>query len=167
MKETIQTKRLSIAPFAESDRTLLSMLLTDDAIKKTYLIPDFDSETALLGMIYAFLCLSRDENRFVRGIYHANELIGFVNDVEIEGREIELGYVIAPAHQNKGFATEMLEAVLSCLLEADFDVVRTGAFCENAPSIRVMEKCGMERSDRTEQIEYRGQIHNCVYYEKR
>ncbi len=46
-----------------------------------------------------------------------------------------------------------------------FTVVKTGAFTENIASIRVMEKCGMRRFDETEEIEYRGKNHTCVYYE--
>ena len=42
--------------------------------------------------------------------------------------------------------------------------VRCGAFSENTASIRVMEKAGMVREDFTEDIEYRGIMHHCVYY---
>ena len=42
--------------------------------------------------------------------------------------------------------------------------VRCGAFPENTASIRVMEKAGMVREDFTEDIEYRGIMHHCVYY---
>lgn len=78
---------------------------------------------------------------------------------------IELGYVIHPAYQGKGYATEMLNAVLLDLKELGYIKVLAGAFEENIASIRVMEKCGMEKTDREEDIAYRGRKHHCVYYE--
>jgi RimJ/RimL family protein N-acetyltransferase len=40
-----------------------------------------------------------------------------------------------------------------------------GAFAQNKASQRVMEKAGMERIPFTEEIEYRGNTHLCVYYQ--
>ena len=39
-----------------------------------------------------------------------------------------------------------------------------GAFAENLSSIRVMEKCGMQKLAKRADIEYRGKLHRCVYY---
>ncbi len=162
--QPIQTSRLQIAPFGEQDRPALARLLLDDAIKKTYMIPDLPDEAALDKLICAFLALSHAEDRFVRGIYLDNDLIGFVNDVDITETVIELGYVIAPAHWGQGYASEMLRAVMPALLDKGFACVLAGAFSENTASIRVMEKCGMEKIARTDVIEYRGVVHQCVYY---
>lgn len=77
-------------------------LLTNDDIKKTYLIPDFKTEEEITGMVEKQLEFSLSEAHFVRGIYLDHTLIGFVNDVEIANGVIELGYVIHPAFQNRG-----------------------------------------------------------------
>ena len=53
---------------------------------------------------------------------------------------------------------------MSALFSEGFSAVKAGAFSENAASIRVMEKCGMTKTGETEQIEYRGKTHTCVYY---
>ena len=45
-----------------------------------------------------------------------------------------------------------------------FETVLAGAFVENAASMRVMEKSGMTRQDYTDEIEYRGVTHTCIYY---
>ena len=45
-----------------------------------------------------------------------------------------------------------------------FRKVIAGAFEENRASLRVMEKCGMTLQPETEDIDYRGKIHRCVYY---
>ena len=52
------------------------------------------------------------------------------------------------------------------LFAKGFREVVCGAFEENTASLRVMEKAGMEKLDITESIEYRGKVHNCVYYSK-
>ncbi len=165
MTRTIQTARLEIRPFSVEDTDELSDLLLNDDIKKTYMIPDFDSGEALQKMIDTFMRLSRDPGRFVRGVYLSSALIGFVNDVEIGNDRIELGYVIHPAFWNRGYATEMLGTVIRALLANRFSTVRAGAFFENTASLRVMEKCGMKRCPQTESVEYRGVPHTCIYYE--
>ena len=50
------------------------------------------------------------------------------------------------------------------LFSRGFEAVTAGAFSENAASLRVMQKCGMELQDFTEDIAYRGTTHKCIYY---
>ena len=95
------------------------------------------------NLFLRLVALSRAENHFVRGIYLENTLIGFLNDADMRGNTIELGYVITPKHWGKGYMTEALSAVLKYLLQNGYDEVRTGAFAENLASVRVMEKCGL------------------------
>ncbi len=165
MAEIIKTKRLVIKPFSVEDTDPLSELLVNDEIKKTYMIPDFDSREKFDRMVNRNLELSLEDDYFVRGIYLDEKLIGFVNDVEIEDSCIELGYAIHPDFWGNGYATEMFCAVIHELLGTRFTTIRAGAFSENPASIRVMEKCGMRKCPYTEQIEYRGVQHTCVYYE--
>lgn len=169
MIEILKTARLEIKPFAAEDRERLSSLLTNEDIKKTYMLPDFATSEQLEKMMDNFARLSHDEGRFLRGIYDADGLVGFVNDVEMVNRYaggyIELGYVIHPDCWGRGYATEMLGAVIGVMSCEGFATVRTGAFSENPASMRVMEKCGMQRIALTEEIEYRGQNHHCIYYE--
>ncbi len=165
MVNTIKTQRLEIKPFSNKDREKLQELLENERIKKTFMIPDFTNREALEHMITTMIDLSLSNDHFTRGVYSAKELIGFVNDVEIDNSCMELGYVIHPNHWNKGLATEMLTAVIQELLGNPFSVIKTGAFCENIASIRVMEKCGMQKCPQTEIVRYRGSDHACVYYE--
>jgi len=48
-----------------------------------------------------------------------------------------------------------------------FSEVLAGAFEENLASMRIMEKSGMTRIEKTDEIEYRGKVHQCVYYSKK
>lgn len=99
------------------------------------------------------------------GIYLNGTLIGFVNDCGIEDDEIEIGYVVHPEYQGRGYASEAVKAVLGELRETGFRKVSAGYFAENEASRRVMEKCGMKPVERTDEEEYRGEKHLCRYCE--
>ena len=161
----INTARLCLHAFSDEDAETMIALLTNSEVIKTYMVPDFRSSAEGVKLFERFKELSVSDERFVYGIYLEEKLIGFINDVEIKETEIELGYVIDPSYKNQGFATEVLAAAIKELFAAGFSVVRTGAFEENAASMRVMEKCGMVRLEQEEEIRYRGKVHRCFIYE--
>ena len=161
-----KTQRLTLHPFCESDKPKMLEMLYDESIKKTYMIPDFKSVAEAEKLFGAFSRLSLSADRYVGGIYLGDELIGFMNDTEIEGDRIELGYVISPKYQNNGYCTEALTGAVAYLFENGFSEVICGAFEENAASIRVMQKSGMTKLEKTDEIEYKGKRHNCIYYSK-
>ncbi|MBQ7801774.1 MAG: GNAT family N-acetyltransferase [Oscillospiraceae bacterium] len=163
----IRTKRLTLKPFAECDTDSALDLLTNDIIKKTYMLPDFEKHEDALPLFKRLTELSQDENHYVRGIYLNKHLIGFLNDVEIENGSIELGYLIRPDYHGRGYMTEALCGVISDLFDQGYCEVITGAFEDNIASIRVMIKAGMTKLDKLDEIEYRGTIHRCVYYSKK
>lgn len=153
-----------LTPFSPDDQERVLDILTSEKIGQTYMLPDFENREAAIPLFRRLLELSREEKRYVRGIYLDDELIGFVNDVEISGTAIELGYVIHPKHQGKGYMTKALRAAMNDLFQKGYGQVICGAFEHNAASIRVMEKAGMHRIEKTDEIEYRGEIHRCIYY---
>ena len=158
--------RIILRPIRESDRQEMHEMLTDSQIKKTYMLPDFENQEQVEKLFQRFIQLSNQEDRFVRGMDAEGKLVGFLNDVGIEDGKIELGYVVHPDYWGKGYCTEGLKQAMEMLFAKGFREVVCGAFSENAASIRVMEKAGMEKLDLTESIEYRGKIHKCVYYSK-
>ena len=160
----LETERLVLRPFEETDCPALAVLLRNDRIKQTYMLPDFENEAQAMSLAKRLLELSLDPGRYVAGIYREGTLVGFFNDVEIENGTVELGYVVDPAHWGRGYATEMLKAAAAYLLSSGFCQVVTGAFEENTASIRVMVKAGMTKLEKTDEIDYRGKIHRCVYY---
>ena len=72
-------------------------------------------------------------------------LIGMI-DARIDAYMVNIGYVIAKSHWNRGYATEALKAVLAWT-DAQEEVERVWAVCAvaNPASACVMEKAGMER----------------------
>lgn len=164
-KEILETERLRLRPFLEKDRQEAVEILCDEKIKKTYMLPDFPDKKKAEALFKRLMDFSRSDDHFVYGIFHENNLIGFINDCEISDLSMEIGYVIAPCYQGKGFATEAVKACIDELFRMGFEHVRAGFFEENIASCRVMQKCGMHKINLEEDIEYRGVIHHCLYYE--
>lgn len=152
---------------SDAQQEPMLQLLTDAQIKLTYMLPDFECKEAAIPLFRRLCTLSREPGRFVRGIYADGALVGFLNDVEITGSSMELGYVIHPEHWGRGYATAALKLAMEQLFAWGFQEVITGAFEENCASLRVMEKAGMTRLEKTDEIEYRGTRHRCIYYSKR
>jgi RimJ/RimL family protein N-acetyltransferase len=81
---------------------------------------------------------------------------GLVGDVGLspadgEAGVVKLGYTMAPAFQGRGYATEAVGALIDYAFDRlGADVVRAYASAENAPSIRVAEKVGMQLMERFE-----------------
>lgn len=158
---------MELKKLTESDWGVMAQLLTDETIKQTYMLPDFEKTEDAYPLFRRLAELSQDRNHFVRGIWTEEKLVGFCNDVEILDGSIELGYAIHPAHWGKGYATEALKLAVRDLFALGYREVTAGAFAENIASIRVMEKAGMVQMAKTEEIEYRGKVHQCVYYSVR
>ena len=160
----IKTERLALHPFRDNDIKALCDILTNENIAKTYLLPDFKDEQAALALAKRLQILSLMEDRYIAGIYIENKLIGMINDVDIHGERIEMGYAVHPDYWNQGYATEAFRGVIAYLFENGFSEVYTGAFESNCSSIRVMEKSGMKRMNSKASVTYRGKHHNCLYY---
>ena len=157
---------MKLRAFQESDWPRAAEILTSREVAKTYMLPEFESAEAARPLFDRLLTLSRTGERYERAMEADGLFVGFLNDVEQRGTQIELGYVIHPDHKNQGYATEALAAAMQALFDLGLTAVVTGAFAENTASMRVMEKCGMLRTDFEEVIPYQGVDHRCVYYKK-
>lgn len=163
----IKTERLVLKPYTDDDRVRMIQMLTDEKIKETYMIPDFKSEEEALKLFFRLKNDSLSDKCLEAGIYLNCMLIGFVNEVDKDGDRIELGYVIDPEYNNRGYATEALKGVMDELFRSGVKEIVTGAFESNIASIKVMQKCGMKLTQKVEDIEYHGMVHHCVYYSKK
>lgn len=157
------TERLYIRPFLQDDREGMINLLTDETVKQTYMLPDFASRADAGKLFDRLYGLSRMDGRFASAICMGGNCIGMVNDTEISGDTIELGYAILPIYHNRGYCTEMLRGAIHYLHCHGFSKVLTAAFESNKASLRVMEKCGMRRLEKTEEVCYRGATYRCIY----
>ena len=165
MIEPITTNRLILRPYKESDREQVIWILRNAEINKTFMLPEFEDDAAAERLFRKILLYSHQEDHFERAICLEDRVIGFLNDVEIKDGTAELGYVIHPDYQNRGYATEALTASIQELFRQGYSRIRAGYFEENPASRRVMEKSGMHPISRVDTIEYRGKLHKCLYFE--
>ena len=161
----IFTERLLLRPYTEADCEPMIRILQNKEISKTFMLPDFEDDAAAEALFQKLLIRSHQEAHFERAICLEDRVIGFLNDVEIKDGTAELGYVIHPDYQNRGYATEALTASIHELFRQGYSRIRTGHFEENPASRRVMEKSGMHPISRVDTIEYRGKPHKCLYFE--
>lgn len=160
----MDTEFLKIRPLVSEDQERTLDILTDSTVSRTYMLPDFVTREDALPLFNRLMTLSNDPDRFVRCIAIGTRAVGFLNDVEIKGGTIELGYVIHPDSQGRGCMTEALKLAITELFERGYKEVVCGAFEENKASIHVMEKCGMLPLEHADTITYRGRTHRCIYY---
>ena len=61
----------------------------------------------------------------------------------VSGHSVEVGYVLSPTYQARGYMTEALSAVTECAL-SEQAIARVWATChvDNKASQRVLERCG-------------------------
>ena len=165
MIDPVTTNRLILRPYKESDREQVIWILRNAEINKTFMLPEFEDDAAAERLFRKILLYSHQEDHFERAICLEDRVIGFLNDVEIKDGTAELGYVIHPDYQNRGYATEALTASIQELFRQGYSRIRAGYFEENPASRRVMEKSGMHPISRVDTIEYRGKLHKCLYFE--
>ena len=156
----IITERLTLDTIRECDFDSLISIFKSEAVSRTYMKTTADEER----LFNALLSLSALQDRYVYGIFLDGGLIGIINDTEINGDRIEVGYALDPNYFSMGYMTEALCGLIGHLFKIGFAEVICGAFDHNVASIRVMEKCGMTMLDKTDEIEYRGKMHQCIYY---
>ena len=159
-----RTNRLEIKPIDPADKEYVIDLLTDETVGKNYMLPEYKCLEEAEPLFLRLVQMSQNDSHYVAGVYLDGRFIGMMNGTEIKGKQIEMGYAYLPAYYNRGYATEAFIGAIRYLFENGFETVLAGAFAENPASLRVMEKCGMTRQDYTDEIEYRGITHTCIYY---
>ena len=159
----MNTTNISLRSLSHEDELPILDILTSQEVRKTYMLPDYHSREDAIPLFQRLMDLSKDPSRYVRCISLGQTAVGFLNDVEIRNNTIELGYVIHPDYHNRGFMTAALKLAISELFQSGYTDIHCGAFEENRASQRVMEKAGMKRIEKVDEIDYRGKIHRCVY----
>ena len=113
--------------------------------------PNFGLDKAMLITTIAAVAVCRAMDQ-VTGL---RPKIKWVNDIYLGDKKV------------CGIMTEALRAVLREVFTVlKLHRVEAQHFSANPSSGRVMEKCGMTRVARSEEIPYRGAVHHCIFYEK-
>ena len=162
-REELVCDRLVLKTLSQESRDKMISIVKNSIVRKTYMIPLLETREAEDKLFSTLRNSTMSDVRIAFAVYYNDEVVGYLNDVGYENGVIEIGYFIDPDYHNKGFCTEALKGVIEELFRMGFHTVKAGFFEENTASRRVMEKCGMTETGETEDIEYLGQTHNCIY----
>ena len=144
----IETKRLIIRRFNESDLNAFYEILHDSRLHIFVHFPDLTMEQELA---YIKECINNaDVDKCVKWaivLKDNNETIGniSVNTVNKKHNYCDVGYVIRYNYWKNGYATEALNAVSNYLLDSGYHLVECTCNELNIQSSRVMEKAGFKK----------------------
>ena len=138
-------------------------IFEDELVSKYYMLPELDSDADRYYLFKHFIVLSLDKKRYVRAIRFNDRLIGFINDVGCANGSIELGIALSSRYHGKGIGTKAFSMAIAELFDRGYKEVIAACFKENESSRRMMEKCGMVKTDIVEEIEYRGVMYEAIY----
>ena len=141
---TLQSKRLTYRLLCAADKAALREILADRSVTEPAGFLPAASEEEFDAF---FAELTRHGTGLA--ILLGDALIGYIHvrkyvSEQAEYRDkkcVSTGFVIGKQYQNRGYATETLETLTAYLLQI-FDFCVAGHFIDNAPSKRVIEKCG-------------------------
>ena len=157
-KETV-FKKLKRFPVLETDRLILRKLKVSD-YEDMYEYSKRDEVTKyLLWRSHPDLYYTKDYLSYVQSRYRAMEFFdwalilkdsgkmigtcGYAN-LDFENNLAEIGYVINPDFQRRGYATEAVQRVIDYgFTELNLHRIEARYIVGNEVSRRVMEKCGM------------------------
>ncbi len=148
----LYTERLTLRPFAGTDRQVLLMIFSDpETVRYMYyrgrpcITPEKDADQFLFE--YAIPEWKREPVRtreYAIILNDTGELIGDVSIAILEEHKSEIGWFLKKEYRHKGYVTEAAE----CLLQFGFETLgmhKIIACCDerNVPSVRVMKRLGM------------------------
>lgn len=140
--EFLETKRLIIRRFKESDWQDLYEYLSDEEVVKFEPYDVFSVEKSKKEAI------KRAENKIFYAVVlkEENKVIGNLSFIKEEFDTWELGYVFNRKYQGKGYATESAEELVKYAFEK-MNARRIIAMCspENKPSWKLMKRLNMRR----------------------
>jgi len=149
----LHTPRLTLVPFtlelveaALTGRALFAQRLCAH-IPDNWPGPDFAD---LFPVLAQQLAHKPDDACWIRLIVHTTEHV-LIGDVGCHGPPdengvVEIGYSIVPPYHNLGYATEAAQDLIRWLWMQPVSRITAGCDIDNAGSIRVLEKLGMQRT---------------------
>jgi ribosomal-protein-alanine N-acetyltransferase len=144
----IETERLILRRYKESDLDAFYEILYDDRLEKYIKFPKITREEELE---YIKKCIKdADESKNEMWAIERKDdhmVLGniSVNTINKKNNYCNVGYVIRYNYWGKGYAAEALEAVSNYLLENGYYLVECSCNENNKQSSRVMEKAGFKK----------------------
>ncbi len=142
----IETERFTLRPLRKSDAGLLELYSSDERIaRSTSSIPHPLPPGTTEAFIARVMAEDRREDVWVLdgSAYGHAELLGVIGLTCIERGQAEIGYWIAPAFWNTGFASEAVNALLAANPKG-CNSIFAEVFQDNPASARVLTNAGFE-----------------------
>jgi RimJ/RimL family protein N-acetyltransferase len=138
---------IRLEPLGESHLAAVAEMLKDDDVLRYTRVPvpvppgferewlEFYDEGRSQGKREAFAAVDADDGSFLG--------LGLAFSIDREGRQLELGYVVAPQARGRGVGTRTLELLTEWAF-SELDALRIELWISagNAPSKRVAERAG-------------------------
>ena len=145
-KYLIKTEHLGLRFIRKEDVDYLNDIDKDPVVKEF-----FPEGTLSVREINEFInksisaCEDKNLPCFVIFKLKPREFVGEAYFGQLDTGETKIGYLFHQKHWNKGYATEVLEALLDwAKIHMDTDYIIAFADKNNEASFHVMEKCGMQ-----------------------
>lgn len=169
----IETERLIIRPFKNSDYKRIQQICNDYEVAKTTLsLPIPYTEDNAKSFIDYTLKSLEDNISYELGICLKNNpenIIGCIGVFNLNkiSKKAEIGYWIDRNHWKQGIATEATKAIIDFAFnKLNLHSIIARFFEVNPASGKVMEKSGMKYVGKMHDHEFRlGNFHNVIYYE--
>lgn len=144
----IETARLVITGFTPDMARAVHLGSLDEDTRR--FLPDevFETEAIAAEVIADLMdCYDGTDGPFVYPMLAKGVYAGYVQLVPMEDGGWEIGYHTVQEHTGKGYATEAVQAFLPVMMDK-LKLTQVAGVCdgENAASIRVLEKCGFQRT---------------------
>ena len=170
--QTLQTERLILRRFVESDAEAMFQNWASSAENLTYVTWDPHSDVDVTrNSIRNWVASYTNPNYYKWAIClkeKPEQVIGDISIVAIDENDssCEIGYVLGKKYWGHGIMTEALKAVLDFCLLSRFSDVRARYASLNPVSGRVMEKAGMSYLKTiTNGVERKGYLADLIYYQ--
>lgn len=146
----LETSRLVLRRFGPGDEAAFAAYRSDPEVAR---YQSWDTPFALADAERFVAELSSADPRELGWFQYAIERRdepGLIGDVGVcrsdEGRQAELGFTFAPAHQGRGYAREAVTRIVEFLLvEEGLHRLTAGADGRNVRSARLLERVGFRR----------------------
>ena len=167
---TLQTTRLLLRPFAESDAEAIYALQSNASVLRYWDSPPWTERSRADTFIAACRKMEEEESgaRFAIETHEEHTFVGWCSMFRWNPvyRSLGIGYCLDEPAWGKGYATEAVRAMLQwAYVTLDLNRVEAELDTRNAASARVLEKLGFEREGlRREDCIVSGQVSDSWIY---
>lgn len=148
--QIIETEHLLLRRFEYSDiDSMLRNWIADEKTQWDYGEPCYSTPEAVLELFSTKYISSYSKEDYYRWAVIEKETLECIGQIaffvmDTANRHGEIEYVIGPAFQGKGYATEMTKAVIAYgFNKINLHRIEIDCRTENTASQRVVEKCGL------------------------